>query len=153
MDETKYLDKVNGPRDFIEELERLFITAQDARSTRLEFDGAKQKRSETILEFYGNLLYLAKSEKYAGIEKNATIKDEFNEGVKSTPMKKRLLEVDDAFHTLTSLMAFAMNLGFIDKNLTLARTHPINDDIELKTGETFMELGGISNMDRPAGFR
>ena len=54
VDETKYLDKANGWREYIEDLERLFITGQDARSARLEFNGAKQKRGETILEYFGN---------------------------------------------------------------------------------------------------
>ena len=151
VDDTKYLDKTNGSREYIEGLERLFITGQDARSARLEFNGAKQKRGETILEYFGNLLYLAKSAKYPNIEKNTAVKDKFIDGIKSTPIKKRLLEIDDSSHTLTSLMTLAMNLESIDKNL--AKTHHSDDNIELKTGETPMELGGINNMNGSFGFR
>ena len=43
VDETKYLDKTDGSRKYIEDLERLSITGQDARNARLEFNGAKQK--------------------------------------------------------------------------------------------------------------
>ena len=38
-----------------------------------------------------------------------------------------------------------MNLESIDKNL--AKTHHSDDNIQLKTGETPMELGGINNMN------
>ena len=56
-----FLGKLHGSREYIESLEQLFVSAQQNRTFRLVFVNLKQKHNESILEFYANLLYLAKA--------------------------------------------------------------------------------------------
>ena len=81
VNETDFLGKLNGSRDYIESLEKLFVSAQQNRTFRLDFANLKQKRNESILEFYANLLYLAKAAKLTNINGNTACKDKFIDGI------------------------------------------------------------------------
>ena len=49
VNENDFLGKLNGSRDYIESLEKLFVSAQQNRTFRLDFANLKQKRNESIL--------------------------------------------------------------------------------------------------------
>ena len=51
INENDFIGKLNGSRDYIESLEKLFVSAQQNRTFRLDFANLKQKKNETIHEF------------------------------------------------------------------------------------------------------
>ena len=142
IDETSFLGKLNGSRDYIESLEKLFVSAQQNRTFRLDFANLKQKKDQTILEFYANLLYLARSAKITNIDNSVACKDKFIDGIRNVQIKRKLLEQGEfEKESLQSLMSRAANLEAIDKNLTSPRsssTSGMNDD-----SSEPMEIGSL----------
>ena len=142
IDEEEYLSRRYGSRDYIEKLEKLFISSQQNRSFRLDFANIKQGKQETILQFYSNLLYLAKSAKITNVNHSTACKDRFVDGIKSTYIKRKLLEDESDDQTLNDLMTKAVNLESIEKNLP--KQHPTTSST-LQSGQAEpMEIGSIS---------
>jgi len=150
IDEEEFLSKRYGSRDYIEQLEKLFVSAQQNRTFRLDFANLKQKKQDSILEFYSNLLYLAKSAKMINVNNNTNCKDRFIDGLKSTYIKRKLLEEESDDQSLNDLMTKAVNLESIEKNLP-RQTTTLSSTSHSSQVEP-MEIGAISPY-QPRNFR
>ena len=139
VDEDSFLRKPYGSDEYIENLERLFVSAQQNRTFRLDFANLKQKKDQTILEFYANLLYLAKAAKFTNVNNNVSCKDKFIDGLRNPHIKRKLLENEIENESLQALMVRAANLESIDKNLSRpysSSSSGMNDGQEpMKIGE------------------
>ena len=118
IDDDQFLGKYSGSRDYIESLEKLFVSSQQTRTFRLDFANLKQKRAESILELYANLLYLSKAPKFINIDSNLSCKEKFVDGLRNAHIKRKLLENEVENETLNALMVRAVNLESVDKNLS-----------------------------------
>ena len=111
INENDFLGKLHGSREYIESLEKLFVSAQQNRTFRLDFANLKQKRNEQILEFYTNLLYLVKAAKLTNVNDNVACKDKFIDGLRNVKIKRKLLEPGEVENeSLQALMTRATNL-------------------------------------------
>ena len=140
IDEEQYLGRLSGSRDYIECLEKLFVSSQQTRTFRLDFANLKQRRTESILEFYANLLYLAKSAKFTNVDNNVSCKDKFIDGLRNAHIKRKLLENEAENESLNALMVRAVNLESIDKNLSRPNGGATSGPLEQPEP---MEIGGL----------
>ena len=83
IDDDQFLGKYSRSRDYIESLEKLFVSSQQTRTFRLDFANLKQERTEQIFEFHSNLLYLAKAAKFMHVDNNMSCKDKFVDGLRN----------------------------------------------------------------------
>ena len=140
IDQEQYLGRLNGSRDYIECLEKLFVSSQQTRTFRLDFAILTQRRTESILEFYANLLYLAKSAKFTNVDNNVSCKDTFIDGLRNTHIKRKLLENEVENESLNALMVRAVNLESIDKNLSRPNGGATSGQVDQPEP---MEIGGL----------
>ena len=110
INENDFLGKLYGSREYIESLEKLFVSAQQNRTFRPDFANLTQKRNESILEFYANLLYLPKTAKLTNVNNNVACKEKFIDSLRNIQIKRKLLgqEVDN--ESLQAPMTRAANL-------------------------------------------
>ena len=119
----------------------MFISSQQNRSIRLEFSSLKQKKTDTITEFYSSLLYLAKASKMININSNQNVKDRFIDGLKSIYIRRKLLEDETSDQSLNDLMLKAVNLETIEKNLPRQHSSTTHSNA---SGVEPMEIGTIA---------
>lgn len=77
VNEEEFLDKLHGSRQYIEQVEKLFVSSQHDRAYRLDFANVTQKRTASIIEYYANWLYVGKAANITNLDRNEAAKDQF----------------------------------------------------------------------------